>query len=276
MNINDWLNQQSARIPTDTPRLDAELLLAARLGKSRAYLFAFADEAISSENLAQLECDIKQLASGYPLAYLLGKKAFWDMELRVTEATLIPRADTETLLEIAETLFPHDTRAKMIDLGTGSGAIAIALSRIFPHAHITATDMSTEALAVAQENAKAWQGAEVHFMQNSWLAGFDADSFDLIASNPPYIEENDPHLAALRYEPISALTAPQRGLADIQCIISQAQTVLKPHGWLLLEHGYDQGQAVRDLLSGSPWPEVQTRRDLGGNERITMAKKKAK
>lgn len=271
MTIKDWLRQAVARIASDSPQLDAELLLAERLGKSRAYLHAFADENLLPDLLTQLEKDVKKLADGYPPAYLLGKKSFWDMELRVTEATLIPRADTETLIEVAQQLFPGGTAATMIDLGTGSGAIAIALSRLFPSAKITATDLSAEALAVAQQNAENWQIAPIELIQTSWLDGFECEQFDLIAGNPPYIEENDKHLSSLCYEPITALTAPDNGLADIKQIIEQAQTCLKPNGCLLIEHGYDQGHAVRELLTHPTWFNIQTHQDLGGNDRVTQA-----
>lgn len=270
LSIQSWLTQAAERIDSDSPQLDAELLLADRLGKSRSYFIAFGDDRLSSVVLAQLENDIEKLENAYPLAYVLGKKAFWDMELWVTEATLIPRADTETLIEVAQTLLPSDTNARWVDLGTGSGAIAIALSRIFPNASITATDISKDALAVAKQNASVWQIAPIEFLQNSWLTGFGAGHFDVIVSNPPYIAENDTHLQALTYEPITALTAARKGMADIETIIEQAQTVLKSGGWLLLEHGYDQGQAVRELLVSAVWANVQTHKDLGGNGRITQ------
>lgn len=270
MNIQTFLKQTAQSISSDNPQLDAELLLAERLDKSRSYLVAFADEVLSSSILSQLEKDVQQLEKGYPLAYLLGKKAFWDMELRVTEATLIPRADTETVIEVAQTLLPVSTTANIIDLGTGSGAIAIALSRIFTQSTITATDSSADALAVAQLNAESWQTAPITFKQASWLTGFGAGEFDLIVSNPPYIVEGDVHLDKLAYEPITALTAPNNGLSDLKTIITQSQFALNPRGWLLLEHGYDQGQLVRDLFDDTLWENVLTHRDLGGNERVTQ------
>ncbi len=273
--INRWLAQATERLGGDSPSLDAELLLADRLGKSRSYLLAFSEQLLPPQLLTQLAADMEQLAGGYPLAYLLGKKAFWDMELRVTPATLIPRPDTETLIELAQTLLPADTTAKMIDLGTGSGAIAIALSRIFPKANITATDLSAEALAVAQQNAREWQIAPIKFQQTSWLTGFERPQFDLIVSNPPYIAEDDWHLQHLTAEPQTALCAPDAGLADLKTLIAQATRCLKPAGWLLLEHGYDQGQAVRALFEQAGcWQQIQTHRDLGGNERVTGARLK--
>lgn len=273
--VKHWLDTAVTRIVADDPQAVAETLLATRLGKNRAYLHLFPDMPLSDLLQTQLMSELTRLADGYPLAYLLGKKAFWDMDLTVTEATLIPRADTETLIEVAQTLFAPDTTAAMIDLGTGSGAIAIALSRLFKQAAVTATDISAAALAVAQRNAADWQTAPIRFVQTSWLQGFADAEFDLIAANPPYIAKGDTHLAALRHEPADALIAENHGLADIQIIIEQAQTKLKPNGWLLLEHGYDQGSAVRTLLAEAAYyrQTVTTYRDLGGNERITAAQR---
>lgn len=276
MTIEQWLVTATDTIVADDPVAVAEILLAERLGKNRAFVSAFPETVISKSQQKQLNQDLTRLASGYPLAYLLGKKGFWDMELHVSEATLIPRADTETLIEVAQTLFPADTTAHIADLGTGSGAIAIALSRVFAQSTVTATDISKSALDIAQLNAANWQIAPIYFKQTEWLAGFADNAFDLIASNPPYIAENDGHLSALKYEPRIALTAEKNGLADIETIVLQAQTALTSSGWLLLEHGYDQGQVVRDLLANSYWQAIKTHRDLGGNERITAAQRAPK
>lgn len=272
MTIHTWLQQAVAAINSLSPRLDAELLLAESLGKTRAYLFAFADEVIPEEQLTELNTALQRLTEGYPLAYLLGKKDFWDMTLTVNEHTLIPRADTETLVEWMLTLFPKSTTANFVDLGTGSGAIAIALSREFPHAAITATDVSQHALAVAKQNVQHWQKAPVSFLKTSWLQGFAPQTFDAIISNPPYIDQHDKHLTTLRYEPITALAANRNGLADIETIIQQSLTALKPNGWLLLEHGYQQGKAVREQFQHSGyWQHIQTHQDLSGNDRVTLA-----
>ncbi len=284
--IADWLNHATNNIKSDTPKLDAELLLAHYLGKNRAYLLAFADEPIADDLLPILTDKIKQLAKGYPLAYLLGKKAFWDMELNVTEDTLIPRADTETLIETCEKLLPPDFDGNLLDLGTGSGAIAIALSRVFPKTSITATDNSPDALSVAKQNAKDWQIAPITFVCANWFTpiatdksstntdkAFPNNHFDMIVSNPPYIEENDEHLPNLAYEPITALTATDNGLADIKIIIQQSAEKLKNGGYLLLEHGYNQGEAIRNYFALFPhWQSIQTIKDLGGNDRVTMAR----
>lgn len=279
--IGQWLENAEHHIASATPRLDAELLLSHYLGKNRAYLLAFADEELPTEIYPTLSQALKRLVKGEPLAYVLGEKSFWDMTLKVTEDTLIPRADTETLIELCQQLLPADFNGKILDLGTGSGAIAIALSRVFPEAELTATDNSQAALSIAKTNADRWQGSPITFVYANWflLLGedlphvvFPPNSFDLIISNPPYIEENDPHLADLTYEPITALTAQDNGLADIKNIIQDADKYLNNGGYLLLEHGYDQGQNIRQLFKQSPhWQAIQTARDLGNNERVTLA-----
>ncbi len=288
MIIKQWLDSASKRIHSATPTLDAELLLCHHLHKNRAYLFAFADTAISASQLAAVNADLEKLVTGYPLAYIIGKKDFWDMSLRVTEDTLIPRADTETLIETCQQLVPADFSGTMLDLGTGSGAIAIALSRMFPNAKITATDISDKALAVAKENAAQWQKATIAFVHAQWFtplasAGgssaseniFPTQGFDIIVSNPPYIVEDDPHLKNLTHEPLSALTAADNGLSDIKTIISHAWEKLSPQGWLVLEHGYNQGEDIRaEFARTGKWNAAQTIRDLGGNERVTFASRK--
>ncbi len=283
--IANWLDEATDNIQSDSPRLDAELLLSHYFKKNRAYLLAFADEPIADDLLAIPNEKVKQLATGYPLAYLLGKKSFWDMELTVTEDTLIPRADTETLIEICQTLLPADFTGNLLDLGTGSGAIAIALSRIFPKANITAIDNSQAALSVAKQNAKDWQVAPITFICANWFTpindshtdnptdkAFPNNHFDIIVSNPPYIEEDDEHLSNLTYEPITALTASDNGLADIKTIIQQSVDKLKNNGYLLLEHGYNQREAIRHYFAQFPhWQSIQTIKDLGGNDRVTVA-----
>ncbi len=277
MTINDFLTLNKDQTKSSLSLFDIELLLAFRLGKSRSFVRAFEDSEISDNVLAQLKNDIQKLADGYPLAYLLGEKDFWDMTLKVTEDTLIPRSDTETLIEVAIQLLPANFSGNLIDLGTGSGAIAIAMSRVFPQASIWASDFSERALAVAEENAQNWQKTPITFLRSNWLTPLDntvIPAFDVIVSNPPYIEENDYHLHDLKYEPINALTAPDNGLADIKTIIAQAPKYLQNDGLLMLEHGYNQGQAVRELFAKADWHNVKTYQDLGGNERITVAQKK--
>lgn len=271
MTIQSWLTEAAQRLAVDRPTIEAELLLCHRLKKSRAFLFAFPETPLSSQDQTALTQDLDKLVKGYPLAYLLGEQSFWDMTLTVTPDVLIPRSDSELMIELLIDYLPSTSKQHFVDLGTGSGALALALSREFPQATLTATDLSSKALAVAKTNAKVWQVAPVHFIQTTWLAGLSPCSFDVIVSNPPYIADNDPHLLDLLHEPLMALTSPDKGLADLKAIIEQAPTYLKPNGHLFLEHGYQQGQAVRALLSNQHWQQVHTHRDLGGNERITQA-----
>lgn len=279
--IATWLASVIPQISSTAPILEAELLLAHHTGKNRAYLRSFDETALrdllSTQALQQLNNDIIQLSKGYPLAYLLGKKDFWDMTLTVSHDVLIPRADTETLIEVVGHLLPNNFAGHLIDLGTGSGAIAIALSRIFPQSQITASDINKKALKIAKANAKQWQGAPITFVHADWFKSFEKNTldhtiFDVIVSNPPYIAKDDKHLPALKNEPITALTADDNGLADIKTIIKQAQCHLSFGGWLVLEHGYDQANTIRTFLNQQPgWQSIRSYRDIAGHERITVA-----
>lgn len=254
-----------------TPRLDAELLLCHLLGKNRAWLRAWPERTLTADEQAAFETLISRRAAGEPVAYLTGNRAFWSLELKVTPATLIPRPDTETLVEWALELIPPDAVWHIADLGTGSGAIALALGRERPHCHILATDASTAALAVAQENAARNQIGNVTFLPGIWYAPLAGRRQHLIVSNPPYIPAADPHLGRgdLRYEPLTALAAGTDGLDDIRLLVAGAPHHLEAGGWLLLEHGYDQGADVRALLQQHGYCEVLTRRDAAGHERIS-------
>jgi release factor glutamine methyltransferase len=250
-----------------TPRLDAELLLCHVLDKSRAWLRTWPERALTADEQAAFAELVARRAAGEPVAYLTGRCGFWSLELKLTPATLIPRPDTETLVEWALELIPATAAWRIADLGTGSGAIALALGRERPGCRILATDASAAALAVAQENAALNGIGNVAFRQGAWYAPLAGERHELIVSNPPYIAEHDPHLAALCHEPRSALTAGPDGLDDIRLLIAGAPHHLTPDGWLLLEHGWDQGAAVRDLLQRHGYRQVQTRRDGAGHER---------
>lgn len=252
---------------SDTPRLDAELLLCHVLDKNRAWLRTWPERALTTDELAAFEALVVRRAAGEPVAYLTGHGGFWSLELKLTPATLIPRPDTETLVEWALELIPPAAAWHIADLGTGSGAIALAIARERPRCRIVATDASTEALAVAEENAALNQVAAVAFRHGAWFTPLAGERYHLIVSNPPYIAEHDPHLAALRHEPRSALTAGSDGLDDLRLLIAGAPHHLTPDGWLLLEHGWDQGAAVRELLQRHGYRQVQTRRDSAGHER---------
>jgi release factor glutamine methyltransferase len=259
-------------------RLDARMLLSATLGQSAAWLMAHGTDALPPDAAQVVMDQAQRRAAGEPIAYILGDKEFFGLSLSVSPSVLIPRPDTETLVNWALELIPEATAAgsakgqpfTVLDLGTGSGAIALALQHQRPQARITAVDFSATALATAQANAQRLN-LPVRCLQGSWLAPVAGARFDLIVSNPPYIAEGDPHLPALRHEPITALTAGPDGLADLRLIAAQAPAHLTAGGWLLLEHGHDQAVAVAQLLADAGFHNVSTRFDLGGQPRCTGA-----
>lgn len=252
-------------------RLDAHLLLGHVLARSRTWLLAHDTDLLAPDTQARYLALLARRAEGEPAAYLLGDKEFFGLSLRVTPDTLIPRPDTETLVHWALEHLPTDQPRRVLDLGTGSGAIALALAHERPQADVTAVDASAGALQVALDNAAAL-GLRLRGRLGSWFAPVAGERFDLIVSNPPYIAEGDPHMAALRFEPESALTAGPDGLDDLRLIVAQAPDHLPPGGWLLLEHGYDQAEAVQTLMRQRGFVEVSTRFDLGQQARCTGAR----
>lgn len=254
-------------------RLDAQLLLLHALGRplqDRAWLLTHDNEALSAPLLATFEACVERRALGEPLAYITGHKEFYGLDLQVNASVLVPRPDTETLVEWALELLQDSPRASVLDLGTGSGAIALALKSARPDLQVSALDSCAGALTVARANAAQHQLA-VQFEQGSWLDDV-AGQYHAIVSNPPYIADGDHHLDALRHEPPSALTSGADGLHDIRQIVSRAPPHLHPGGWLLLEHGHDQAATVRELLAQTGLTDVQSRRDLSGIERCSGAK----
>ena len=257
-------------------RLDAHLLLAHVLGQSRAWLLAHGDDALSDPQGAAFAALVARRAAGEPFAYLVGEREFHGLALAVNDAVLVPRPDTETLVEWALALLQRDSGGvddpAVLDLGTGSGAIALALKNACPRARVWAGERSASALAVARANAQRL-ALDVRFAQGDWwdaLAGApDVPVFDLVVSNPPYIAADDPHLAALTHEPLSALVADDGGLADIRRIADGARARLRPGGWLLFEHGWQQAPAVQAILQRSGFGEVSTRVDIEGRARCT-------
>lgn len=252
-------------------RVDAQLLLMWSLGRNphdRAWLIAHDDETLPEATAARWTAALQRRLNGEPVAYILGEQAFFGLNLRVGPGVLVPRPDTETLVQWALDLAPDQAGVRCWDVGTGSGAIALALCRERPQWTITASDLSAEALRVAQGNAERL-GFEVRWAKGPWLAAVPDERFELIVSNPPYIAEGDPHLSALRHEPRSALTAGTDGLDDLRSLISQAPDRLSTGGWLLLEHGHDQARAVRALLTQAGFTEVNSRKDLAGIERCS-------
>ena len=254
-------------------RLDAQLLLLHALGRplrDRAWLLTHADEALGVAAQATFEICMQRRARGEPLAYLTGHKEFFGLDLQVNASVLVPRPDTETLVEWTLELLQHSPRASVLDLGTGSGAIALALKSARPDFQVSALDCSADALSVARANALRHRLA-VQFEHGSWLDDV-AGRYHAVVSNPPYIADGDPHLDALRHEPQAALRSGADGMHDIRQIVAQAPLHLQRGGWLLLEHGHDQAAPVRRLLVQAGLTDVQSRRDLGGMERCSGAR----
>lgn len=254
---------------TDTPRLDAEVLLAFVMQRSRASILASKDDELSEFELTHFKELIDDRARLYPVAYMIGEKEFWSMALVVSEKALIPRPDTELLVERA-LLKGDNSISTLLDLGTGCGAIALALAKELPDCKVTATDFSSSALELAELNKARQQAENVVFKQADWFFSLEKKSYDLIVSNPPYIDPEDAHLEGeVRYEPQSALVALDKGISDLAFIINNAMEYLTTDGWLLLEHGFDQADRVRSLMRAAGYANVHTTRDLGGNERVT-------
>lgn len=273
--IRDALQQAADRFTTsDSAALDAQLLLAHVLGKERSYLYTWPDRKLTREQQRSFDALCARRAKGEPVAYLLGRRGFWKAELEVNPAVLIPRPETELLVELALQL-GAELEGKVADLGTGSGAIAIALAGERPDWQVYATELSAEAQSVAATNFRNAGLPNLSLLAGSWCSPLPAHDFVLIASNPPYIDEHDPHLGQgdVRFEPRSALVAADNGMADLCRIAEQSRDYLVEDGWLLLEHGWQQGSAVRRLLEGLGYTAVATHFDHSNRERVTVGRK---
>lgn len=270
----DQLLAQAAQIDSPTAQLDTELLLAFVLDKPRSYLYAWPDKTVDEAHVAAFMALVERRQRGEPVAYLLGRQGFWTLDLEVAEHTLIPRADSELLVETALQLADDSSVRKVLDLGTGTGALALALASERPLWSVTGVDRIESAVALAQSNQRHLQLTNVQFLHSHWFSALSGQRYDLILSNPPYIAANDPHLQQgdVRFEPLSALVSGVDGLDDIREIIVQAPNYLTTDGWLLLEHGFDQAHAVRQLLAGAGFIDVYSRRDLSGHERISLGR----
>lgn len=273
MEIRVWLKQAVAVLAGgESPKRDAEILLGFVTGKSRSWLVAFDDHQLDAAQQAQLAELLARRAQGEPVAHLVGQREFWSLPLRVNNSTLIPRPDTEVLVEQALLRLPS-TPVKVLDLGTGTGAIALALASERPDCQVTGVDRIPAAVALAQENAAQLGLTNAEFCLSHWFDALPPTRFSVIVSNPPYIDSLDEHLSQgdVRFEPLSALVAEEDGLADLRLLIVQAVNWLEPDGWLLLEHGWQQAEAVQQLMQQQGYRAIETVADYGGNPRVTLA-----
>ncbi|MDJ0917106.1 MAG: peptide chain release factor N(5)-glutamine methyltransferase [Woeseiaceae bacterium] len=271
MTIQDLIQSAAAALEpvSDSARLDAEVLLAHALGKTRAFLFSRSDEHVADDARQAFDALLARRAAGEPIAYIVGEREFWSLSLTVTRDTLIPRPDTERLVEIALDVIDAHGFSRIADLGTGSGAIALSIAKERPACSVTATDINPDTLTVARDNAQRLGLSNVEFLLSDWTGALSGRRFDLVVSNPPYVASGDEALATLAYEPSGALESGPEGLDDIRRLAIEAPGILVAEGKLLLEHGFDQGDAVQQLLVASGWRDVRTWRDHSGQPRVT-------
>ncbi|TMP02821.1 peptide chain release factor N(5)-glutamine methyltransferase [Pseudoalteromonas sp. S3178] len=257
---------------SESAKLDAQVLLLHILQKPRSYLFTWPEHALSNEQQSQFNVLLQRRLKGEPVAHITGLREFWSLSLEVNATTLIPRPDTETLVECALNMAMPDT-AKVLDLGTGTGAIALALGSEMPNWQIVAVDRVTEAVALANKNQQRLGINNVHVKQSNWFSALQGERFNLIVTNPPYIEQDDIHLnqGDVRFEPLSALVADDAGMSDIKQIITQSRDYLLSSGYLLIEHGFEQAEAVRHLFKEMAFINIKTVKDFGNNDRVTLA-----
>ncbi|AEG02194.1 peptide chain release factor N(5)-glutamine methyltransferase [Methylomonas methanica] len=272
-NIQSLLDRASVQLSgiSDSARLDAEVLLCHCLGKQRSFLRAWPERQLDAVHVEQFQQLLEQRRQGTPIAYLTGEREFWSRTFKVTPEVLIPRPDSELLIELSLSLLPAKQACKIIDLGTGSGILAVTLAAERPMAEVMATDISIAALNVAKQNAEHFAVGNLCFVESHWFDAVTDSDFDLVVSNPPYIAGDDPHLQQgdLRFEPETALISGEAGLKDIRLLAEQAREHLKPHGQLLIEHGYQQAQDVQSILNQLNYRQVGTHQDLSGNPRVT-------
>jgi release factor glutamine methyltransferase len=269
--VRGLLAASAAELGGDESAREAELLLGHALCKDRAWLYAHADDALDADGALRFHALLVRRAAGEPIAYIVGRREFWSLDLHVNPDVLIPRPETELLVEMALQRIQQNIQVNIADLGAGSGAIALAIARERPQARVLATDVSMAALAVARENAGRLGAENVEFAQGDWCAALGGRRFDLLVSNPPYIAHADAHLQRgdLRFEPRAALASGADGLDAIRSITATALEHLHPRGWLLFDHGHDQGRAVRDLLAQSGFVDIFTAVDLEQRERVS-------
>lgn len=285
MNYTQWLTfaeqtmlENAENDPFLNAKFDANLLLQAVTKRSKSAIFAFAETELSESELTELAEKLARRANGEPMAYILGEREFWSLPLKVSTSTLIPRPDTERLVELAldeaYKRLENQEKVQILDLGTGTGAIALALaSELKQRAEIVGVDRILAAVELAEQNREQLGFENVRFLQSDWFSALAGQKFDIIVSNPPYIDADDENLAVgdVRFEPLSALVAEQNGLADLQKIIENAPLALHNNGVLLLEHGWQQAQAVQNIFKQYQWDKIETAQDYGGNDRVTKA-----
>lgn len=272
MQIKQWIDQARSRLQTsEHAKREAEMLLGFVTGKSRSFILAFEETWLTDIQLPQLEGLLQRRVQGEPMAYLIGEREFWSLPLEVSPVTLIPRPDTECLVEKALTLLPHH-QCEILDLGCGCGTIALAIASIRRDCQVIGVDNQISISTLATRNAQRLAIENVRFETGSWFEPVVNRRYTLIVSNPPYIDPHDPHLQCgdVRFEPLSALVAAEQGLADLRHIIAQAPAYLLVGGWLLLEHGWQQGNIVRNLLMDQGFRQVKTGKDYGRNDRISF------
>lgn len=277
MNLRQLLSSATEQLSpiSDSARLDAEVLLAHCLQKNRTWLMTWPEKELSDTQLKQFQALLEQRIHGSPIAHITASREFWSLPLKVTPDTLIPRPETELMIEVILQQYPQTEGIQLADLGTGSGAIALALASEKPDWGIIATDRSPAALKIARENASQLQLNNIQFLEGSWFTPLADMHFDIIASNPPYIPEQDPHLEQgdVRFEPRSALASGSDGLDDIRLLCQQAQHYLHPNGLLIIEHGYDQKDDLYDIFMNSGYKNIQQHHDLAGQPRLTSGTK---
>ena len=258
---------------SDSARLDAEILLCQTIDMPRSYLFAHPEDELDELTKQRFESLLQRRLQGEPMSYISGIQEFWSRELIVSPATLIPRPETELLVELALREVPRQAESQILDLGTGSGAIAIAIASERPLSHVTATDISEDALAVAAENVRQNDLANITCLTGRWCEPVAGRAFDLIVSNPPYVREDDEALQKLRHEPLSALASGADGLRDIRLLAVECIPLLASQGSLMLEHGADQKDDVAQILAAAGWGDITCHNDLSGKPRVTVARR---
>ena len=270
MTIEEAIGWGKTQISSDSAKLDCELLLAHTLGQPTSFLLTWPEKNLSDAQRQSFKSLVEKRRQGHPIAHLVGQREFWGLNFQVTANTLIPRPDTEVLVETVLAKMKKQQTWEFLDMGTGSGAIACAVKHEYPNANISATDLQIEALTIAKRNADQLN-LDIQFIQSDWFAKLEQRKFDCIVSNPPYIENDDPHLQQgdVRFEPITALSSGKDGLDDLRQIIRQAPQHLNHRAWLILEHGYNQAEAVSELMHQAGFQSVELTYDYGQNPRVT-------